>query len=74
MLAAGAEGWIVLAGPCLVFFLMLLMTVPFAAYERRQQRRKRLGQCIRCGYDLQHRLDAECPECGWRRGTTGHDA
>lgn len=31
--------------------------------------RMRRGHCPRCSYDLLHRLDATCPECGWNRTT-----
>ncbi len=30
----------------------------------RRRRRRRLGLCERCGYDLRGQIDARCPECG----------
>lgn len=33
---------------------------------RRKRRRRKLGLCVRCGYDLRGQSDASsgCPECG----------
>ena len=45
--------------------LWLLALIPFTA--RRLIRRK-LGRCIKCGYDLRgHTSGGGCPECGWGR-------
>ncbi len=33
--------------------------------QRRE--RRRVGRCPTCGYDLVHKFDAGCPECGWNR-------
>lgn len=41
-----------------------LVTWPRA---RRRRVRLRYGHCPACGYDLQHRMEAGCPECGWRQ-------
>jgi hypothetical protein len=29
-----------------------------------QQRRRKLGLCLRCGYDLTANVSGVCPECG----------
>lgn len=42
---------------------MFLVGVPTG---KRAARRK-IGRCVRCGYDLQHDLAAGCPECGWNK-------
>lgn len=44
----------------------------FAAYLAKRNRRmtrtrRRLGQCLACGYDLTGNVSGRCPECGhWR--------
>lgn len=36
-------------------------------FTARSRWRRRHGRCPACGYQLQTRLDAGCPECGWNR-------
>lgn len=33
--------------------------------------RMKRGCCVRCGYDLGYDFPRGCPECGWRRGSSG---
>ena len=40
--------------------------LPIGLALRRESRRRR-GLCPACAYDLEHRMDAGCPECGWNR-------
>jgi hypothetical protein len=32
--------------------------------DRRTSQRRRLGRCVRCGYDLRGLSESRCPECG----------
>ncbi|MEL7472508.1 MAG: hypothetical protein AAGK04_04260 [Planctomycetota bacterium] len=51
-------------------WLLSLLTTPlwfmdsWIAPLNRQRRRRRLGQCLACGYDLNDVDDSRCPECG----------
>ncbi len=47
--------------PTLLFAALGLSCRPFHFHRRRK--RKRLGLCIKCGYDLRG-LPERCPECG----------
>ncbi len=50
--------------PTLLFAVSLWLFHPLDYYRRRK--RKKLGLCLKCGYDL--RASAErCPECGEKR-------
>jgi len=50
--------------PFLSLLLSLAILVPLVRL-RRARRRQRLGQCLRCGYDLRaHEPGQRCPECG----------
>ena len=45
----------------------LILAVPLSAFAvrlRRQERRRRYGQCLHCGYDLAYNVSGICPECG----------
>lgn len=50
-----------------VVFGMLAGTLWTASRYFPVARRRRRGQCVRCGYDLVYRFADGCPECGWNR-------
>ena len=47
--------------PAILFALVLYLTRPI--YHHRRRKRKKLGLCLKCGYDLRASKD-RCPECG----------
>ena len=47
--------------PALAFASMLMLCRPF--YFHRRRKRKKLGLCLKCGYDLRGSKE-RCPECG----------
>ena len=47
--------------PTLVFGISLYLCRPLLSHRRRK--RKKLGLCVKCGYDLRASED-RCPECG----------
>ncbi len=47
--------------PTAIFGLLFLSCRPLHFHRRRK--RKKLGLCVKCGYDLRGSLD-RCPECG----------
>ena len=56
-----------------VFVPLWMPTVLFAAYPaialarspgRRHRRRRKRGQCVKCGYDLTGNVSGVCSECG----------
>ncbi len=47
--------------PTILLGLVLCLTRPF--YQRRHRKRKKLGLCVNCGYDLRASKE-RCPECG----------
>jgi hypothetical protein len=55
---------------CLIFgtaWYAILFGVPGLLRWRARKIRQIEGQCPSCGYDLEGRFDAGCPECGWGR-------
>lgn len=47
--------------PTILFALVLCLTRPI--YHHRRRKRKKLGLCLKCGYDLRASKE-RCPECG----------
>jgi len=57
--------------PYWILFVPFALVLIYQAYIlRRQLRRRRLGLCRSCGYDLRENSDGKCPECGTASGTT----
>lgn len=44
--------------------LVVVAGVPLVLCVRRVRRRRRLGECLECGYNLTHNVSGICPECG----------
>ena len=65
--AGGPSFWIPLWIPALLFASILSISycVPF----HRRRKRKKLGLCLKCGYDLRGSKE-RCPECGTEFETT----
>jgi hypothetical protein len=59
----GVPGWA--AAPP---FCALAAAAVYALYRPRERRRRRraMGQCVACGYDLRGNVSGLCPECGAR--------
>ncbi len=53
--------------PALVFGSLFCTCLPLTFHRRRN--RKKLGLCVKCGYDLRASKD-RCPECGEEFGST----
>ncbi len=53
--------WLPLWMPTVAFAAVLWVCSPVA--HRRRRKRKTLGLCVKCGYDLRGSKD-RCPECG----------
>jgi hypothetical protein len=47
------------------FLAAIFLILPVASWRKmqRRKRRRRMGQCVGCGYDLRASPD-RCPECG----------
>ena len=51
----------------LAIFIVVLGAYPAIAFSRgplRRWHRRRLGRCLKCGYDLSGNVSGVCPECG----------
>lgn len=71
--ANGVMAWrysamILLWAPTLVFGISLCLCRPL--HHSRRRKRKKLGLCLKCGYDLRGSTDC-CPECGLLFGELG---
>ena len=62
----GFRSIMIIHAPLHLLFL-LFATYPTIAFIRgplRRHRRRRNGQCLRCGYSLEGNVTGVCPECG----------
>ena len=48
--------------PTILFASVLCLTRPF--HHHRRRKRKKLGLCLKCGYNLTGLTEQRCPECG----------
>lgn len=55
----GYANWLTLSCPLIVFLLAILALTD----AHKAERRRRLGLCAECGYDLRA-SPSRCPECG----------
>jgi len=53
--------------PTICFAVLTVYLAPYSVYRRRK--RKKLGLCLKCGYDLRGSKE-RCPECGTEFETT----
>ena len=49
------------------FYAAVWWLVLFIPMMLRRGTRRARGRCLDCGYDLQHKAQQGCPECGWNR-------
>jgi hypothetical protein len=54
--------------PAALVLLASVFAVTHWRYNRAASRDAGADLCPRCGYNLLGKLEAGCPECGWRRG------
>ena len=53
--------------------LVLICMYAHYVWWGRPARRRTLGQCPECAYDLRGDLASGCPECGWNREERSND-
>lgn len=57
----------------MAFFAMCFLYFFLSLHPMRRRKRKKLGLCMSCGYDLRGSKDV-CPECGSEFGGSGADS
>ena len=60
---AGVPNTVIAPAAGLLYVAAFAVTVRFVHRRRLRDRRRALGQCLDCGYDL-HATPGRCPECG----------
>jgi hypothetical protein len=60
----GFVEWIPFISMFAFWLVYLLVSYVLIYGSARQQRRRKLGLCVRCGYDLTGNASGICPECG----------
>ncbi len=69
--SSGPLGWSILLPLWMPTMLFASVTVSCSlGGHHRRRKRKKLGLCVKCGYDLRASKD-RCPECGEEFGSTG---
>lgn len=71
--ASGPGGWSSRVEAIVPCWLAAVVTVAFPAVRLRNVfRRRRVGHCTDCGYDLTGNVSGVCPECGTKVGAPTH--